>query len=83
MAEAGSVYPPLEHRPLKGTICLFDVDGTLTPARKVSRISLCRSASSQSGRLSALLRPLLTEAQFPEWADRLSRYARTSFSIAA
>ncbi|PLB35713.1 phosphomannomutase SEC53 [Aspergillus candidus] len=26
-------YPPLEDRPLKNTICLFDVDGTLTPAR--------------------------------------------------
>lgn len=28
-------YPPLEDRPLKNTICLFDVDGTLTPARRV------------------------------------------------
>ncbi|OAA43230.1 phosphomannomutase [Metarhizium rileyi] len=26
-------YPPLEERPLKDTICLFDVDGTLSPAR--------------------------------------------------
>ncbi|RYP24752.1 hypothetical protein DL765_000298 [Monosporascus sp. GIB2] len=26
-------YPPLEDRPIKNTICLFDVDGTLTPAR--------------------------------------------------
>lgn len=26
-------YTPLEDRPLKDTICLFDVDGTLTPAR--------------------------------------------------
>ena len=33
-AEAASVYAPLEDRPLKGTICLFDVDGTLTPARR-------------------------------------------------
>lgn len=33
-AEAASVYPPLEGRPLKDTICLFDVDGTLTPARQ-------------------------------------------------
>ncbi|CAF9933682.1 MAG: Phosphomannomutase [Alectoria fallacina] len=33
-AEAASVYSPLEGRPLKGTICLFDVDGTLTPARQ-------------------------------------------------
>lgn len=35
-AEAGSVYPRLEDRPVKNTICLFDVDGTLTPARRVS-----------------------------------------------
>ncbi|KAI5861793.1 eukaryotic phosphomannomutase [Durotheca rogersii] len=27
-------YPPLEDRPIKNTICLFDVDGTLTPARQ-------------------------------------------------
>lgn len=33
MAEAASVYPSLAERPLKNTICLFDVDGTLTPAR--------------------------------------------------
>ncbi|KAI4204602.1 MAG: hypothetical protein LQ348_001261 [Seirophora lacunosa] len=33
MAQAASVYPPLEERPTKETICLFDVDGTLTPAR--------------------------------------------------
>ena len=37
--EAASVYPPLEARPLKNTICLFDVDETLTPARGV-RIAL-------------------------------------------
>ncbi|KAL9006984.1 MAG: hypothetical protein Q9188_000272 [Gyalolechia gomerana] len=33
MAQAASVYPTLEERPVKETICLFDVDGTLTPAR--------------------------------------------------
>src|SRR5271155_2304535 len=27
-------YPALKDRPVKETICLFDVDGTLTPARK-------------------------------------------------
>ncbi|CAN8099622.1 unnamed protein product [Discula destructiva] len=26
-------FPPLADRPIKNTICLFDVDGTLTPAR--------------------------------------------------
>ncbi|KAI9844306.1 MAG: Phosphomannomutase [Thelocarpon superellum] len=34
MAEAASVYPPLNKRPVANTICLFDVDGTLTPARR-------------------------------------------------
>lgn len=28
--------PPLDRRPVRDTICLFDVDGTLTPARKVT-----------------------------------------------
>ena len=37
MAETTApTYPPLEDRPIKNTICLFDVDGTLTPARLVS-----------------------------------------------
>lgn len=34
---ASTSFPPLEDRPLKNTICLFDVDGTLTPARLVSK----------------------------------------------
>jgi len=34
--EGAGVYPALENRPLKDTICLFDVDNTLTPARRVS-----------------------------------------------
>ena len=36
MAVATAVFPPLGERPLKNTLVLFDVDGTLTPARKVS-----------------------------------------------
>ena len=31
-------YPPLNERPVKDTIVLFDVDGTLTPARRVSAL---------------------------------------------
>ncbi|KXL48571.1 hypothetical protein M433DRAFT_178298 [Acidomyces richmondensis BFW] len=31
---AASVVPALDQRPIKNTICLFDVDGTLTPARR-------------------------------------------------
>ncbi|KAI9819052.1 MAG: Phosphomannomutase [Thelocarpon impressellum] len=34
MAEAAGLFPPLSQRPVKNTICLFDVDGTLTPARR-------------------------------------------------
>ncbi|KAJ5123410.1 Phosphomannomutase [Penicillium atrosanguineum] len=34
MTTAASVYPALEARPLKDTICLFDVDETLTKARR-------------------------------------------------
>jgi hypothetical protein len=30
---SGIIYPDLKDRPVKETICLFDVDGTLTPAR--------------------------------------------------
>ncbi|GIK06830.1 hypothetical protein Aspvir_002482 [Aspergillus viridinutans] len=32
--EAASIYPALQDRPIKNTICLFDVDETLTPARQ-------------------------------------------------
>lgn len=35
MAEGASFYPTLPDRSVKNTICLFDVDGTLTPARRV------------------------------------------------
>ncbi|KAF2259192.1 eukaryotic phosphomannomutase [Lojkania enalia] len=34
MAVAGSIVPPLEDRPIKNTICLFDVDDTLTVPRQ-------------------------------------------------
>ncbi|KAM3414987.1 Phosphomannomutase [Cercospora zeina] len=33
-AAAASVVPALDKRPIQNTICLFDVDGTLTPARR-------------------------------------------------
>lgn len=34
-AAAAAVIPTLEQRPIKNTIVLFDVDETLTPARRV------------------------------------------------
>ncbi|RAH72699.1 PMM-domain-containing protein [Aspergillus aculeatinus CBS 121060] len=34
MAEGASVYPSLPNRPLQGTICLFDVDNTLSLPRR-------------------------------------------------
>lgn len=38
MSAAIPTYPALDARPLKDTICLFDVDETLTPARRVSAL---------------------------------------------
>lgn len=35
MTTATAVYPTLEERPLKDTIVLFDVDETLSKARRV------------------------------------------------
>ncbi|KAI0545081.1 eukaryotic phosphomannomutase [Xylaria curta] len=36
MDSAPPAYPPLEERPIKNTIVLFDVDGTLSPARRAA-----------------------------------------------
>lgn len=36
MTTATAIYPTLENRPLKDTIVLFDVDETLSKARRVS-----------------------------------------------
>ncbi|GAP92055.1 putative eukaryotic phosphomannomutase [Rosellinia necatrix] len=36
MDAAPPTYPPLEERPIKNTIVLFDVDGTLSPARRTA-----------------------------------------------
>lgn len=38
MVEAENTYPPLEARPMKNTIILFDVDNTLSPERKVTSL---------------------------------------------
>ena len=35
MASAAAIYPPLEQRPFKNTVLLFDVDDTLTKPRQV------------------------------------------------
>lgn len=35
MSVAAAQFPSLAQRPIAGTICLFDVDDTLTPARRV------------------------------------------------
>lgn len=39
MADTKAPYSPLNERPIANTICLFDVDGTLTLARRVSTLS--------------------------------------------
>lgn len=83
-AEAASVYPSLENRPVKGTICLFDVDGTLTPARRVCRLSKLASkgalvVSFKTWKYSA------TEANvlLSSLSDRLARDAGASFATTA
>jgi phosphomannomutase len=43
---AASVIPALDQRPVKNTICLFDVDGTLTPAR---RVCICLGSMCKQG----------------------------------
>jgi len=48
-AAAAAVIPTLEQRPIKNTIVLFDVDETLTPARRVSSFLI---ADSNALRLS-------------------------------
>lgn len=40
MAQTAAAYPPLNERPIKNTICLFDVDGTLSLARQVTVLPL-------------------------------------------
>jgi phosphomannomutase len=45
MAQAVTVYPPLGERPIANTICLFDVDLTLTIPRRVSNFHPSSSTS--------------------------------------
>ena len=52
-AVAAAVIPTLDQRPIKNTICLFDVDDTLTPARRVS--DECRRLSSYRDDSSGLV----------------------------
>jgi hypothetical protein len=52
MAAAGSVVPALADRPIKNTIVLFDVDGTLTPARLVSLTHPTKAAMAAKRTLS-------------------------------
>jgi phosphomannomutase len=40
LATAAAAYPPLNQRPVKGTVLLFDVDETLTKSRQVCLRSL-------------------------------------------
>lgn len=44
--ETTKAFPPLEARPIKNTICLFDVDGTLTPARRTVSTEMLALLSS-------------------------------------
>ncbi|KAF2084208.1 eukaryotic phosphomannomutase [Saccharata proteae CBS 121410] len=46
MAQAATILPPLSERPIKNTVCLFDVDGTLTPARRAVSPEMLQLLSS-------------------------------------
>lgn len=49
MSAPTASYPPLEDRPIKNTICLFDVDDTLTKPRLVRLLPYaCACARSLS-----------------------------------
>jgi phosphomannomutase len=51
-------FPPLSERSIPNTLVLFDVDGTLTPARKVSPFNWPRSLQSASPAMLDLLQQL-------------------------
>jgi phosphomannomutase len=57
MAAAAAVYPPLNQRPLKNTIVLFDVDDTLTIPRNVGDRINCLSNPTTSYHDSKLTSP--------------------------
>ena len=40
------IYSPLQDRPLKETVCLFDVDGTLSPARQAASMEMLQTLSA-------------------------------------
>ena len=40
------LYPDLKERPIKETICLFDVDGTLTPSRLAASAEMLKLLSA-------------------------------------
>lgn len=43
MASGAALYPPLDQRPMKNTLVLFDVDNTLTIPRQVRYLQLWQS----------------------------------------
>jgi hypothetical protein len=63
LATAAAAYPPLNQRPVKGTVLLFDVDETLTKSRQVC---LRPASSTRLDKIPAfehLLRSLLPKSQ--------------------
>jgi len=66
MTQAGSVYSPLGAHPMKNTICLFDVDNTLGPARRVCAFPTHARHSTES------IRNILPLLQFTESAMKVS-----------
>lgn len=54
MATGAALYPPLNQRPMKNTLVLFDVDNTLTIPRQVYRPRLSQFSISALRRESGL-----------------------------
>ncbi|GAB1195337.1 hypothetical protein APSETT444_004595 [Aspergillus pseudonomiae] len=82
-AEAVGVYPALEDRPVKDTICLFDVDGTLTPARRVGGSDLAKQQEqlgTSSTKVSSLFDFCFAENGLT--AIRLGRFLASNSFIA-
>jgi hypothetical protein len=62
-------YSPLAERELKNTICLFDVDGTLSESRLVRAFLLCNDASPRDGQEPGLFH-LVQSVVYLGWAGR-------------
>lgn len=77
MATAASVYPPLNQRPVKNTVLLFDVDDTLTKPRQVGHTHILNTLERWRSLLSALQasQQLTQASEQPRLPHAQTRYA--------